>query len=346
MSAEIYTPEPIAGEFTGKDILSIKQFTPEDVEILFEEAEGMKKLLGQPEMHNRQSDILKGAMVDLFFYQPSTRTVLSFEKAAKKLGADTTKTTEVQYSSVAKGEVLEDTIRTLEATYADLIVLRHHKVGSAALAASKVEVPVINGGDGTGEHPTQALLDLFTIKEEQGHLDNLSVALIGDLKYGRTVHSLARLLAMFGANLTYVSPPQLRMPRGIVSELAAQGIKQTEATDLVEVLRNPKINVAYDTRVQKEHFEGLWGKFQYKRVKDAYVFTPEVMEIAAENLILMHPFPRVNEISHAVDNDPRAAYFREIAEGVHVRMALEAKVLGATILPRVADLTAVESRHE
>jgi len=223
---------------------------------------------------------------------------------------------------VAKGESLPDTVRTLEA-YSDVIVLRHPETGAAALAARYARKPIINAGDGTGEHPTQALLDIFTIREELGRLEGLTVTMLGDLKYGRTVHSLARLLALYGAHINYVSPEILRMPRDIVEELEQAGITQREYTELDDVLG--ETDVLYVTRVQKERFQDL---NEYEQVKDAYVITTETMKRAKPSMILMHPLPRVSEIALEVDLDPRAAYFRQVEYGLYVRMALLAMVLG------------------
>jgi aspartate carbamoyltransferase len=224
---------------------------------------------------------------------------------------------------VAKGESLPDTVRTL-ACYVDVIVIRHPEVGSAALAAKYAGKPVINAGDGAGEHPTQALLDCFTIREEMGRLDNLNVTMLGDLKYGRTVHSLARLLTRFsGITLNYVSPDSLRMPREVMDEVAEKGIPQAEHTTLGKVL--PETDVLYVTRVQRERFE---DPAMYDKVRDVYVITPEVLAGAKKEMIVMHPLPRITEISMACDEDPRAAYFRQMEYGLYVRMALLAMVLG------------------
>jgi aspartate carbamoyltransferase len=240
----------------------------------------------------------------------------------ERLGGSVIPINEVTYSSVAKGESLPDTIRTLE-TYADVIVLRHPEVGSARLAAQYASKPIINAGDGIGEHPTQALLDLFTIEEELGRVDGLTVTLLGDLRYGRTVHSLARLLAAFKVRLNYVSPGQLRMPAELVAELGERGIDQSEGAELEPVLG--ETDVLYVTRVQKERFEDL-GK--YERLKGAYTITPATLSAAKDEMIVMHPFPRVGEIALEVDADPRAAYFRQMEYGLYVRMALLAMVLG------------------
>jgi len=228
----------------------------------------------------------------------------------------------VRYSSVAKGESLPDTVRTLDC-YADVIVLRHPEVGASALAAKYARKPIINAGDGVGEHPTQALLDLFTIVEELGQVDGLTVTMLGDLKYGRTVHSLARLLSLYDVRINYVSPEILRMPEEIIAELNEKNIPQAEYNELDPVL--PETDVLYVTRVQKERFADL---NEYEKVKDANVTTTETMKRAKDRMIVMHPLPRITEISMEVDDDPRAAYFRQMEYGLYVRMALLAMVLG------------------
>jgi len=207
--------------------------------------------------------------------------------------------------------------------YADVVVIRHPEVGSAQLAAQYAKKPIINGGDGTGEHPTQALLDLFTIEEELGRVDGLTVTMLGDLKYGRTVHSLSRLLSTFVVRLNYVSPEILRMPAALIEELNAKGVSQKEFTSLDPILA--ETDVLYVTRVQKERFENL---DDYEKVKGVFVITPEILEKAKDEMIVMHPLPRVGEISMEVDEDPRAAYFRQMEYGLYVRMALLAMVLG------------------
>jgi aspartate carbamoyltransferase len=302
----------------GKDILSVSQFTREDLEYIFAVAHEMRIMVERVGTF----DLLKGKILANLFYEPSTRTSSSFTSAMERLGGSVIPINEVRYSSVTKGESLPDTVRTLDC-YADVIVLRHPEVGSAALAAKYARKPVINAGDGIGEHPTQALLDAFTIKEELGHIDGLTVTMLGDLKYGRTVHSLARLLSLYKVKIHYVSPEILRMPAEIIEELQRKGIEQTEHTRLEEVL--PETDVLYVTRVQKERFE---DPAVYESVKDAYVITPEVMKAAKQRMIVMHPLPRVYEISMDFDDDPRAAYFRQMEYGLYVRMALLAMVLG------------------
>jgi aspartate carbamoyltransferase catalytic subunit len=309
---------PMAGAFRGRHILSIKQFDREDLANVIRVAHQMRvmvELVGSV-------DLLKGRLLANLFYEPSTRTSSSFNAAMKRLGGDVVAINEVRYSSVAKGETLEDTIRTLE-SYVDLVVLRHHQIGAAAAAAAVARKPIINAGDGAGEHPTQALLDLFTIVEELGQVEGLRVTMVGDLRFGRTVHSLSRLLALYGVDLRLVSPEALRMPRAVRDDLRALGASFHEHEVLDEVLRST--DVLYVTRVQKERFE---DPAAYEAVANAYVIGPDVMARAKERMIVMHPFPRVNEIPASVDADPRAAYFRQIEYGLYVRMALLAMVLG------------------
>ncbi len=302
----------------GKSVVSVKQFTRADLEYIFGVAHEMREMVERV----GSFDLLKGKILANLFYEPSTRTSSSFTSAMERLGGSVIPINEVRYSSVSKGESLPDTVRTLEA-YADVIVLRHPEKGAAALAAKYARKPIINAGDGVGEHPTQALLDLFTIVEELGQVDGLTVTMLGDLKYGRTVHSLARLLSLYDVRLRYVSPDILRMPPEIIAELAERGIEQSEHATLDEVLA--ETDVLYVTRVQKERFE---NPEEYEAVKGSYIITPETMARAKERMILMHPFPRVGEISMEVDADPRAAYFRQMEYGLYVRMALLAMVLG------------------
>jgi len=302
----------------GKDIISVSQFSREDLEYIFGVAKEMRAMVERIGTF----DLLKGKILANLFYEPSTRTSSSFFSAMERLGGSVIPINEVTYSSVAKGESLPDTIRTLEC-YADVIVLRHPEVGSAALAAEYAHKPIINGGDGIGEHPTQALLDLFTIKEELGRVDGLTVTMLGDLKYGRTVHSLARLLSLFVVRLNYISPDILRMPADLIKKLAAKGVSQKEYSTLETVLA--ETDVLYVTRVQKERFENL---DEYEKVKGAYVITPETLKPSKDEMIVMHPLPRVGEISLEIDADPRAAYFRQMEYGLYVRMALLAMVLG------------------
>jgi len=302
----------------GKDIVSVKQFGREDLEYIFAVSHEMHDMVD----HIGTFDLLKGKILANLFYEPSTRTSSSFTAAMERLGGSVIPINEVKYSSVSKGESLADTVRTLEC-YADVIVLRHPEVGSAAIAAKAAHKPVINAGDGIGEHPTQALLDAFTIREEIGHLDGLTVTLLGDLKHGRTVHSLARLLSLYKVKLNYVAPDLLRMPAELIEELKGKGVEQSEYSNLDVCL--PGTDVLYVTRVQKERFT---DEAVYESVKGAYVIDPKVMKAAKERMIVMHPLPRVGEISTDFDEDPRAAYFRQMEYGLYVRMALLAMVLG------------------
>jgi carbamoyl-phosphate synthase/aspartate carbamoyltransferase/dihydroorotase/carbamoyl-phosphate synthase/aspartate carbamoyltransferase len=228
----------------------------------------------------------------------------------------------VQFSSVSKGESLRDTIRTLE-QYADIIVMRHPMEGAARIASEAASIPVINAGDGVGEHPTQALLDLFTIKEELGRIDDLKISMVGDLRYGRTVHSLTRLLMQYDVSLRYVSPEILRLPMTLMNDLIDHGIKVRETHDVADIIATA--DVLYVTRVQKERFS---DPSVYEKVKNCYVITPELMQRAKDDMVVMHPLPRVGEIPESIDSDPRAAYFRQVQNGMYVRMALLAAVLG------------------
>jgi aspartate carbamoyltransferase len=302
----------------GKDIISVKQFTREDLEYIFAVAHEMHDMVD----HIGTFDLLKGKILANLFYEPSTRTSSSFTAAMERLGGSVIPINEVKYSSVSKGESLPDTVRTLEC-YADVIVIRHPEVGSAAQAAKAAKKPVLNAGDGIGEHPTQALLDAFTIREEIGHIDGLSITLLGDLKHGRTVHSLARLLSLYKVKINYVAPEILRMPDELIKELKVKGIRQNEFSTLEQPL--PETDVLYVTRVQKERFT---DEKIYESVQGAYVINPQVMKAAKEHMIVMHPLPRVGEITPEFDEDPRAAYFRQMEYGLYVRMALLAMVLG------------------
>ncbi len=304
---------------TGKDILSVAQFDREKLAYIFHRAHEMREMVGRVGACN----LLHGYVLACLFYEPSTRTSASFIAAMERLGGSVIPITQgVQFSSVSKGESLPDTIRTLE-QYSDVIVLRHPEIGSAQVAADYARVPVINAGDGAGEHPTQALLDLFTVQEELGRIDGLKIALVGDLRYGRTVHSLTRLLLQYDVSLRFVSPDILRLPMTLMNEIIDRELKVRETHDVADVIENA--DVLYVTRIQKERFSDI---AQYEEVKDLYEITPELMQQAKEKMVVMHPLPRVGEIHYAVDNDPRAAYFRQVKNGMYVRMALLAAVLG------------------
>ncbi|ORZ40002.1 protein URA1 [Catenaria anguillulae PL171] len=303
--------------FYGKHILSVNQFTRSELHNLFGVAQEMRNMVER----GQSLDVLQGRVLCTAFYEPSTRTACSFESAWQRLGGNIMGVNQIT-SSIAKGESFADTVRTL-AAYSDCLVLRHPEKGSASQAAKVTKIPVINAGDGTGEHPTQAFLDVFTIREELGSVNGLTITLVGDLKNGRTVHSLVKLLAMYDVKINYCSPAALRMPESITDELKARGIVQRESTNLDDFIGTT--DVLYVTRVQKERFA---SEAEYNAVKDSYIITNDVMTKAKEHMIVMHPLPRVNEISPDVDFDPRAAYFRQMRYGLFVRMALLAMVMG------------------
>jgi aspartate carbamoyltransferase catalytic subunit len=261
---------------------------------------------------------LRGKILATVFYEPSTRTRFSFESAMHKLGGSVVTTeSALHFSSATKGETLQDTIKVISG-YADVIVLRHYEEGSAKIASEASSVPIINAGDGIGEHPTQALLDLYTIKKELGKIDNLKIALIGDLLYGRTIHSLIYLLALYKrVKIFLVSPNQLKLPEKYKDYLVQNKIEFKELTDLQKIL--DEIDVLYVTRIQQERFK---SKQEYEKVKDAYIIDRKIVNQLKENAIIMHPLPRVNEISPEVDDDKRAAYFRQAKNGLYIRMAL------------------------
>ena len=304
--------------FYGQDIISVRQFSRENLTHIFGVSDEMRAIVRRV----GSSDLLKGHVLACVFYEPSTRTSSSFIAAMSRLGGSVIPINEVRYSSVTKGESLPDTIRTLE-SYADVIVLRHPEVGASQVAAEYARKPIINAGDGVGEHPTQALLDLYTIRSELGQIDGLHVAMVGDLRYGRTVHSLARLLCLYDVQMTFVSPEILRLPLDVMNEVKTHGKQARETYDVHEVIAD--VDVLYVTRVQRERFA---DQAQYESVKDYYVITPELMEKAKDRMIIMHPLPRVGEISYALDDDPRSAYFRQMENGMYIRMALLAAVLG------------------
>lgn len=304
--------------FYGRDILSVSQFSRENLDYIFGVAHEMQMLVER----FGSADLLQGKILANLFYEPSTRTSSSFMAAMLRLGGQVIPINNVQYSSVTKGESLPDTVRTLEC-YADVIVLRHPEAGAAATAAHYATKPIINAGDGVGEHPTQALLDLFTIVQELERLDGLRIAMVGDLKYGRTVHSLTKLLANYNVEFDFVSPDILPMPADVLQVVQSTGLPFRQTEDVHAVVENA--DVLYVTRVQKERFTDL---AEYDRVKEQYVVDEELMTHAKERMVVMHPLPRVSEISYAIDNDPRAAYFRQMRNGMFIRMALLAAVLG------------------
>jgi len=270
----------------------------------------------------RVATLLADRLVAVIFLEPSTRTRLSFETAIQRLGAHPITVADPKSSSASKGESLTDTARTVEG-YVDCIVMRQPETGGAKRVADAVAIPVINGGDGSGQHPTQALLDLYTIQKEKGTLEGLTVAMVGDLKYGRTVHSLSYALAPFSPKYVYCTPAELKMPEAITRDVRARGIPVEETTDLRAALA--QADIVYMTRVQRERFE---DPAQYERLKSGYILNRTLVEQGKPGLVVMHPLPRVDEIALDVDSLPGAAYFRQAHNGVYLRMALLAMVLG------------------
>jgi aspartate carbamoyltransferase catalytic subunit len=296
---------------TLRHVVEVAQFDRAMVEDLFERADHMRAL--------PQGDTpLAGRILATLFYEPSTRTRLSFESAMMRLGGHVISTENArEFSSAIKGETVEDTVRIV-AGYADAIVIRHFEQGAAARAASVAPIPIINGGDGPGEHPTQALLDLYTIKHELGRIDGLKVALVGDLRYGRAVRSLAMLFCLTtGTELYFVSPPNVPMGDDVRIALDERGILYSDQEDLHEVL--PEVDVVYQTRIQRERFV---SESDYEAARGIYVIDGEIVAKMKVGAILLHPLPRVDEIAPEVDADPRAAYFRQAHNGVYIRMAL------------------------
>ena len=262
-------------------------------------------------------DVMRGRILATLFFEPSTRTRLSFESAMLSLGGSVLGFSSADSSSTAKGESLTDTIRTV-GCYSDIIAMRHPKEGAPMAASFRSPVPIINAGDGGHNHPTQTLTDLMTIRREKGRLDNMVIGLCGDLKFGRTVHSLIGAMSRYeGIRFVLISPPELKVPAYITRTLSDQGIPFTEVESMEEVM--PELDVLYMTRVQKERF---FNEADYIRLKDTYILDPEKLRAARADLSIMHPLPRVNEISVKVDDDPRAVYFKQVRNGRFVRMAL------------------------
>jgi aspartate carbamoyltransferase catalytic subunit len=301
-----------------RHVIESQQFTRSFLEDLLSRAEEIK---AEP---HRFSGRLNGRVMAALFYEPSTRTRLSFEAAMLRLGGQTMGTDNArEFSSASKGETLEDTIRIVSG-YADVIVLRHYEEGAAKRAASVSSVPVINAGDGPGQHPTQALLDLYTIRDELGRIDGLNIAMVGDLANGRTVRSLTYLLSKFRQiKIWFVAPPQVAMRDDLKAHLDEHHIPWVESEDLDDVL--PEVDVVYQTRIQKERFTDLG---QYEALKGIYRIDNHALGLMRKYAIVMHPLPRVDEIAPEVDVDPRAAYFRQARNGLHIRMALLDRLLG------------------
>jgi aspartate carbamoyltransferase len=301
--------------FNQKDIISIRDFDKKDIEYILELAEEMEPIARS----EKKSDVLSGNLLGMLFYEPSTRTRLSFEAAMKRLGGSTIGFAEAGTSSATKGENLTDTVRIV-GEYSDALVIRHNMEGTARFVANIVDVPVINAGDGAGQHPTQTMLDLYTMKRILGRIDDLRIALVGDLKYGRTVHSLAYALAKFDVDVSFVSPKELKMPREILHDLSKSGVDVYETENIHEVLG--ETDVLYVTRIQKERFP---DPAEYLKIKGAYTITSKLLE--GSDAIVMHPLPRIDEIAHDVDNTPQGKYFEQAFYGVPVRMALLKSVI-------------------
>lgn len=292
-----------------RHVVSSEQFHPEQLEALFARAEALDGV---------RDDRLQRRIMASLFYEPSTRTRLSFESAMLRLGGAVLGTEAAHtFSSAIKGETLEDTVRMVS-TYADIIVLRHDQQGAAARAAAVATVPVINAGDGPGEHPTQALLDLFTIQREVGHVDGVTVAFCGDLRFGRTARSLALLMAQFpGVRYVFVAPQVVQVGADILARLEERRVPYTLTDSLRDVIGD--VDVVYQTRVQRERFT---EPAEFEEANNAFRIDARLMRLLRPNAVLMHPLPRVDEIAAEVDSDPRAAYFRQAANGVTIRMAL------------------------
>jgi len=307
--------------FEGKDIISIKDFSKKEINYILEVAKEMIPYA----QGEKQKNVLPGKVLSSLFFEPSTRTKLSFESAMSRLGGKVIGFSDPTSTSQKKGESLADTIRMADA-YSDVIVIRHPFEGAARLAAEFADSPVLNAGDGAGSHPTQCLLDLFTIKTEKKKIGKNKIVLLGDLKYGRTVHSLAYALSLYGAELTFVSPANLKMPNEVTNECKELGVEPTYTSNLEKAIKDA--DVLYVTRIQKERFPDAE---EYNRVVGIYKVDKELLKQAKENLIVMHPLPRVTEIHPEVDSTPHAIYFKQAFNGVPVRMALLSLVMGGKI---------------
>ena len=304
-----------------KNLMNITDLTVEEIDELVKTAED---IIANPEKYQ---DACRHKLLATLFFEPSTRTRLSFESAMHRLGGSVVGFSEAASSSSSKGESLSDTVQTV-GCYADIIAMRHPKEGAPVVAARRAGVPIINAGDGAHNHPTQTLADLLTIWRNKGSFNNLTIGLCGDLKFGRTVHSLVAAMARYtGIKFVFIAPEELRMPRYIIEdELERRGIPYEEVATMEEVM--PQLDVLYMTRVQKERF---FNEADYIRLKDTYILTPDKLETAKHDMIVMHPLPRVNEISVAVDDDPRAMYFPQAKNGMFIRMALILKMLEVTV---------------
>ncbi len=298
----------------GRNLISITDFNKEEYLQVLDVAEEFEQ---NPKQH-----ILSDKVVATLFFEPSTRTRLSFESAANQLGARIIGFSDTSATSVQKGESLHDTI-TMVASYSDLIVMRNPKEGSARYASEVSKVPVINAGDGANQHPTQCMLDLYSIRKTQGRLDNLQIALVGDLKYGRTVHSLVQAMCNFNATFHLVSPQELKLPSSVKASIKEAGLTYYQYTEIKDII--PTADIIYMTRVQRERFP---DPLEYERVKDSCILNADMLQGCKDNMRILHPLPRVNEIATDVDATPYAYYFQQAQNGVYVRQALMSTILG------------------
>ncbi len=299
-----------------RSVISILDLSVEELDQLIATA---NDIIANP---RKYSEKCRGLKLATLFFEPSTRTRLSFEAAMYELGGSVLGFSEAQSSSAAKGESVADTARTVSC-YADIIAMRHPKEGAPLVASMAASIPVINAGDGGHNHPTQTLTDLLTIQREKGRLNDLTIGLCGDLKFGRTVHSLIEAMSRYsGVKFVLISPEELKVPSYIKEDLKAEGIPYVQTTDLEAVM--PELDILYMTRVQRERF---FNEEDYLRLKDSYILTPDKLKTAKADLSILHPLPRVNEIAVAVDDDPRACYFRQVLNGKFIRMALILKLL-------------------
>ena len=302
-----------------KHLIDIMQLSTAEIDELIETAQD---IIAHPDEY---AEICKGKKLATLFFEPSTRTRLSFEAAMYELGGNVIGFSEAQSSSAAKGESVADTCRTVSC-YADIIAMRHPKEGAPYVASLKSTVPIVNAGDGGHNHPTQTLADLLTIRREKGRFDNLTVGLCGDLKFGRTVHSLINAMSRYdNVKFVLISPEELKIPEYLKDYLATNNIEFVESASLEAVM--PELDILYMTRVQKERF---FNEADYIRLKDTYILSADKLENAKPDLCIMHPLPRVNEISTKVDDDPRACYFKQVLYGKYMRMALILKLLEVT----------------
>ena len=308
-------------KFKGKDVISIKDFSKKEINYILNYAKEMIPYA----KGEKYAGILKGKVISSLFFEPSTRTRLSFESAMNRLGGRVIGFADPSETSQKKGESLSDTIRMANA-YSDAIVIRHPQEGAARLAAEFADIPVLNAGDGAGHHPTQCLLDLFTILTEKKKIGKNKIVLLGDLKYGRTVHSLAYALSLYGAELTFVSPSILKMPKEVVEECKELSAEPIQTSSLEKAIKDA--DVLYVTRIQKERFPDAE---EYNRVVGSYRIDNELLTNAKKDLIIMHPLPRVTEIDPEVDSTPHAIYFKQAFNGIPVRMALLSLVMGEKI---------------